>query len=227
MSNSKKILYSLASRSRPEKLINCIENIINLSRHDNYIILLTLDVDDVTVATKEFNEKLKSYGEKVKPVYQFSKSKIDAINKNTWIITDFDILINFSDDQKFLIEGFDLEIIKDMEEFFPDTDGFLHYPDSHAKHLLPTMSIIGKKYYARFNYIYHPDYVNVYCDNEAMDVAKILGKHQFVDKNIYDHFHPAWGTADTDEQYLKSENPASYAIDAATYEKRKLNNFGL
>lgn len=222
-----KILYSLASRSRPEKLINCIENITNLSRYGNYIILLTLDVDDITVATKDFNEKLKYYGEKVKTVYQFSKSKIDAINKNTWMIPDFDILVNFSDDQKFLMEGFDLEIIKDMEEFFPDTDGFIHYPDSHAKHLLPTMSIIGKKYYDRFNYIYHPDYVNVYCDNEAMDVAKILGKHQFINKVIFDHFHPAWGMAEMDEQYLKSENPASYAIDAETYNRRKSINFEL
>jgi hypothetical protein len=60
-----------------------------------------------------------------------------------------------------------------------------------------------------------------------MEVAIILGKHKFIDKNIYDHFHPVWGMAEWDEQYRKSENVISYATDRATYDERKANNFYL
>ncbi len=92
---------------------------------------------------------------------------------------------------------------------------------------LPTMSIMGKKYLDRFGFIYHPSYKNVYADNEAMEVAIALGKHKFIDKNIYDHFHPVWNMAEWDEQYRQSENVVSYAIDKANYEERKANNFYL
>jgi hypothetical protein len=221
-----KILYNFATRSRPEKFFVVLENITNLSRTEDYSIVVTADIDDKTMFNKEVIKKSKKYP-KVKVLYGTSTGKINAINKNVHIFDAFDILVNISDDQLFLMEGFDVEIINDMKEFFPDLDGFLHYPDSHAKHLLPTMSIMGRKYFSRFDYIYHPDYVNVYCDNEAMDVAKILGRHKFIDKNIYDHFHPVWGMAQWDEQYRVSENAVSYTKDRETYERRKSNNFYL
>jgi hypothetical protein len=221
-----KIVYNFATRSRPEKCLNVIRNIFQSSLHENYSIVITADVDDPTMNNRDMINKINSFP-KTKIFFGFSKSKIDAINKNIGLLGDFDILVNISDDQLFIMKGFDQEIIKDMQEYFPDGDGFLHYPDSHAKDKLPTMSIMGKKYLDRFGYIYHPSYVNVYCDNEAMEVAIILGKHKFIDKNIYDHFHPVWGMAEWDEQYRKSENVISYATDRATYDERKANNFYL
>lgn len=219
-----KILYNFASRSRPEKLIKVVENIINLSRHDNYAIIVTLDVDDPTVAKREFNDRLKSY-RNVFPIYQFSKSKVDAINKNVWIIDDWDIVINVSDDILFVKEGFDVEIINDFRQYFTDLDGCIHYPDGVTQKKLMTMNIFGRKYFDRFGYIYHPDYINLWCDNESMEVAKILSKYVYIEKDLFRHLHPAWGLADTDKQYKYAES--TYHIDWETFKKRQFINFGI
>ena len=221
-----KIFYNFATRSRPEKFFKVLDNISSLARHDDYVILVSADSDDLTMFNREVQNRVAKY-DKVHLYYGTSRNKIDAINRLPRLFKKYDILVNVSDDQLFLMEGFDLEIVKDMTEYFPDTDGFLFYPDSHAKQFLPTMSIMGKKYYDRFDFVYHPDYANVYCDNEALAVAELLGKIKFIDKAIFDHYHPAWGMAAMDDQYRISENPESYWKDKGVFELRKANNFYL
>lgn len=225
-----KILYVFPSRSRPSKLIATIENIISMAKHDNYTILVSMDVDDPTVATKSFNEKLLTY-EKVKPVYGYSKNKIHAINRDVWMVKDFDILILMSDDMKFVVDGFDLDIISQfpcIDKDVVDTDLFLHYPDgSPASDVLCTMSIMGRSYFKRFNYIYYPEYVNVYCDNEATQVARILGKYRFVNRQLFVHNHPAWGLAEMDDQYRLTEDKDNYAKDNEIFQRRIRHNFDL
>ena len=49
--------------------------------------------------------------------------------------------------------------------------------------------VIGKPYYERFGYIYHPDYKCVYCDNEFMEMSRILKKSIYIDKLIIKHDH--------------------------------------
>lgn len=222
-----KILFKFCSRSRPYKFFAALDSLVNnLSNKNDYHVLCSFDFDDVTMNDGAVTGRLKTY-KNVSYHFGDSKNKIQAINADLDKAPEFDILVNFSDDQRFLIQGFDDIIRKDMSEACNDLDMFLHYPDSHAKDRLPTMSVIGSTYFNRTGYIYHPTYVNVYSDNEAMDVAKILGKHKFINKNIYDHYHPAWGTEQMDDLYRISENPISYAIDRDNYEKRKAANFYL
>lgn len=222
-----KILIKYASRSRPERFFKGLDSIYdNLADKENFNVLCSFDSDDISMSGLEIINRLNKYKN---IIYYFGKSnsKIHAINRDMDKAPLFDILINFSDDQQFLINEFDDIIRNDMHAYFPLGDGFLHYPDSHTKERLPTMSIMDKKYFDRTGYIYNPEYKNVYCDNEAMEVAKILGRYMFVNKIIFDHFHPIWGMAEMDAQYLISENQNSYRIDNNTYQKRKAINFGL
>ena len=222
-----KILFKFASRSRPQKLLSCIDNINKMCQGSNHVILVTLDIDDKTVATKDFNNQALSRPNTI-CVYGFSKGKIDAINRDLWMVEEFDILINTSDDMWFTMYGFDDVIRDDFAKWFPYLDGFLHYPDgSQATTRLSTMSIMGRKYFDRFKYIYHPDYISVYCDQEATDVAKKLGKHLFIDTLLFEHRHPVWKKAEWDEQYRKTEDKTIYAQDRATFERRKAINFEL
>lgn len=225
-----KILYKFSSRSRPSKLISCIENIISMARHDNYTILVSLDVDDATVSTRSFNEKLFTY-KNVKPVYGFSKNKTHAINRDIWMVNDWDVIICMSDDFVFLVDGFDLDIISQfpsIDSGIIDTDLFLHYPDgSPCKDVLCTMSIMGRRYFDRFGYIYNPEYLSVYSDNEATTVARILGKYRYIDRQIASHDHPAWGKGEMDDLYRLNENKDNYAIDKSTYDRRVKINFEL
>ena len=213
-----KILYKVTSRSRPDKLLKVIENIKQLCHHPNYSILCSLDSDDTSLAPiKEILHNI----EKVTCHYGTSRSKIHAINRDMNKSGDWDILFNVSDDQLFLKEGFDLLVIEKVKEVGGDC--FLHYPDANVKQKLATMSIMDIVYYQRFNYIYHPSYISLWCDNEAMEVSQKLGRYFYTDLQIFDHYHPAYGKAVNDQQYIKTES--YYNIDKKTFDRRKKIGF--
>jgi hypothetical protein len=218
------ILFKYTSRSRRDKFFRGLDSIVNnLSNKEDYHILCSFDVDDNDYANLGFIEQLMAY-KNVSYYFGISSSKIYAINRDLPLAPPFDILVNFSDDQVFLMQGFDDVIRNDMGE---DFDQFLHYPDTHTKDLIPTMSIMGVDYFKRTGKIYHESYLSVYADNHEMDVAKKLKKYRFIDKPIYDHLHVCWGLAEMDEGYKRTEDKKIYAQDYATYINHKKNNFGL
>lgn len=217
------LLIKLTSRSRPTRFFETLDSIVNLMADKrNYTILCTLDEDDPTMNNQEVIGRLAQFPHLI-PVYGTSKSKIDAINRDMEYVTRWDILVNVSDDQKFVAYGWD-ELIRDGFQInAPEFDGFLFYPDSTAKNMLPTMSILGRKYYERDGYIYHPAYKSLFADNEAMEIAQARGKLTYMGIQIFDHFHPSYGLADWDEQYVRQQ--AMWGEDEATFNDRKAKNF--
>jgi len=215
-----KILFNFASRSRPNKFYKTIENIIAMCESPNYEIVCTLDTDDksmdVDVLWDWFNKKVPP----VQIMWGESKNKIHAINRGI-PFGEWDILVNVSDDMEFLVKGFD-NIIR--EAFAGDLDKCLHFPDGNTTEII-TMSILGRTYFNRFGYVYHPDYISLWADNEQTDVAKMLGKYVFIDKQIFSHNHPAFGKAATDAQYNHTES--FFYIDKDTYDRRKQLNFDI
>jgi hypothetical protein len=156
-----------------------------------------------------------------------SKNKIDAINRDlNEFDYDWDILINMSDDMIFTKKGFD-DIIR--AEFYNDFNQYLHFNDGNQKCNVCTMHIVGRNYYDRFNYIYHPDYISLWCDVENDIVAKQLGCYKYMGDNIklFRHLHPAWGLAPQDALSIKTEDRALWVADEITFNKRKIKNFGL
>ncbi len=219
-----KILFNFPSRERPDKLIACIENIISLARNDDFIIGITLDVNDPSCANREFHNRLLSYGEKVKPVYGFSDNKIHAVNREVWRYPDADIICNMSDDFVFIKEGFDLDIISVYADGFT---GLAHFPDGFVNERLCTFTIYDRAYYSRFGYIYFNKYMSVYADNEQHDVAKILGCYKYINKKIMEHRHFVHGFGEKDALLQRTEERTNYAIDGALYKERKKYNFYL
>jgi hypothetical protein len=223
-----KILFKVTSRSRREKLIETLHNLQEFATNPNYLICLTLDEDDKTCNNPEMRSYLDShFGFELHTFFGRSKSKIHAINRDLEDFTNWDILVNVSDDQRFTKKGFDNEIRFAFSLFFPDFDGFVHMRDSNHNPIdaLCTMSIIGKKYYERDGYIYHPSYQSVYCDNEAQEVAKRRGKYIFIDTILFDHRHPAYGKAQNDPLYLKNESKAVHLKDHRNFQRRQKTGF--
>jgi len=91
---------------------------------------------------------------------------------------------------------------------------------------LITLSILGRKYFHRFNYLYYPGYKSVFCDNEFTDVARLLGKVVYIDQVIIQH---QWVGAvnPNDPLHRRNESPEMYAHDKAIYDERVAANFGL
>jgi len=214
-----KILYKLATRSRREKAVKAIENIIKFNPQGEFAILLSIDTDDESM--KDFHYDSKNVFVK----QGLSKNKIDAINRDMDKIEseyDWDILVNFSDD----MEITSLEFPNVLRSVFDtNLDFFLHLPDGHHNDRIPTLSIMGKTYYKRFDFIYHPSYQSVWCDNEAMEVAKLLDRWLYLPQFLFTHNHPVHFGLELDEQYQKTESPIVHSADHQNFEKRKKNNF--
>jgi hypothetical protein len=189
-----------------------------LSTDKNYTIGLTIDDDDsTTLNSRQFADLLQS--DQIKVNHGRSNSKVHAINRGMagW---DGEIVVNMSDDMRFIKQGYDADII---EAFQDDRDQFIHFPDGHINKALPTMSIMGRSYYERFNCIYHPDYLSLWCDNEAMDVAQQLGRYKYIDLQIFSHEHPAWTGEPADALLMHTES--FFEIDQETYQRRSKLGF--
>jgi len=214
-----KILYKLATRSRREKAIRAIENIIKFNPKGEFAILLSIDTDDESMKDFQYDS------EAVIIKRGLSKNKIDAINRDMDIIEneyDWDILVNFSDDMEITSMDFS-DVLRSV--FDTNLDFFLHLPDGHQNDRIPTMSIMGKTYYKRFDFIYHPSYQSVWCDNEAMEVAKMLDKWIYLPQHLFTHNHPAHFGIAFDEQYEKTESPIVHSQDHQNFEARKKIGF--
>lgn len=222
-----RILYKLASRSRPDKFRRTVQSIFDNSLSMNFVITAAVDEDDHTLPEYPSSDEC---GLKLVYNYGFSNNKVEAINRGVPTEGElgyWHILVNVSDDQVFIKKGFDKIIwaqFIDSPDLPCNLDRFIHFPDqSPAGPILPTMSIMGRTYYDRFKYIYHPDYWSLWCDDEARDVAMQLGKYKFTQERIYDHEHPFWTQQPTDE--LGKRNEALYRQDQRTYNKRKALGF--
>lgn len=211
-----KILFKYTTRSRPHLFARGMESIIQNCNSNNYHILVSADVDDPTMLHHDYLDN-----ERVTTIWKHSTGKINAINRDVNDYEDgWDILVNMSDDMVFTAVGFD-DIIR---RSFDTLSQCLHFPDGNTKELI-TLSILGRQFYNRFGYIYNPEYISLFCDNEQTDVAKILGAYKYIDREIFEHRHPAVGKAQMDAQYYHTES--FFQQDRATYERRKSANFGL
>ena len=166
--------------------------------------------------------KLDSYPN-LKYYFGHSKSKIEAVNADISSNIDFDILLLASDDMEPVLPGYDVNIKNKMNEYFPDTDGVLWYNDGFQRDNLNTLVIIGKKYYERFNYIYHPAYQSLYCDTEFTLVSKALKKVQYFDEILIKHVQYSIVNEQPDELYIRNDKLES--VDRITFQERSKNNF--
>lgn len=225
-----KTLIKLPTRERRNKFEFVMEMcLVNITKPEDVDFLLTLDSDDSTMSVDSIKEKCKLYsdflGKKIYLDYGDSQNKVDAINRGIDLYpNNWDILLLISDDMICNYKGFDEKISKDMETYFPDTDGVLWYPDGYRDDL-NTLPILGKKYYDRFNYIYNPIYESVFCDDEFMRVARLLNRHADLKENLFIHDHPVWTGQGMDELYKKNDEP--YRRDEIIFKNRLESNFGV
>jgi hypothetical protein len=189
-----KILIKYASRQRPIAFMRGIHSITNTIHAKNYQILVTADIDDTTMNCDDIKREL-AYFPHVKIIYGKSESKVNAINRDMEQADPFDLLINFSDDMKFVKEGWDDIMIHEHKKRWQNsTDFFAHWNDGYVGNSLPTMSIMGYDYYKRDNYIYYPEYKSFSCDSEAYYVAIARDRYYYFPEVLFHHEHPANNT---------------------------------
>ncbi len=222
-----KFLFKYPTMGRPEWFKETLQKYMSmLSGKHEYLFLLTMNEDDPTMNNPKMIEWIENLDEgKMDIVYRFGVygDKIEAINADVSIVTNFDILFLISDDMIPLVTGFDDLIVKAMEVHFPDLDGALHYHDGCCgKDKCITLSIMGKKLYDTLGYIYHSDYKSFYCDNEFTDVVRQMNKVVYIPTIIVKHEWQGWGK---DRDTIYNLNTQKGKDDEQTYKGRKKAGF--
>ena len=220
-----KLLVKFPTRNRKNKFFKVLRQYQNLCEDlDNTYFLITLDNDDESMNSSDVEDIFNTF-KNVKVIYGTSNSKIHAVNRDIELVNDWDIVLLASDDMTPKVKGYDNIIRNKMKEFYSDTDGILWFNDGFQGEKLNTICVLGKKYYKRFNYIYHPDYKSCWSDNEFMEVGKILKKQTYIDSVIIKHEHPDWGYGNRDQ--IHTNNINDYQYDLGVYNRRKEINFEL
>lgn len=221
------ILVKFPSRERPHKFFLCIKKYIDNQTTNDVRYLITLDKDDSLLLNyTNYCESLKSQGVNIDYMVGESTGKIHAVNRDMENSGDWDIVVLGSDDMQSQTEGWDNILINEMTEHYPDTDGVLYHKDGFTQ--LNTMCILGRKYFERFGYIYHPSYKSLWCDNDFMEVSRILNKETVFETVLFRHEHFSnSGQFSHTKDMLMKKNESFYYEDEATFKRRKQIKFGL
>lgn len=217
------ILIKYATRGRKDKFYAGLHNILDtISGKHPFLIVVSLDVDDKVMM--DCIDDINTY-ENVQAYAGPPNGKIAAINRDVeYLNFNWDLLVNFSDDQRFVFNKWDVHLIHQIKLAWPNTtDFFAHLNDGYVGERLPTMSVMGREYYERFFYIYAPCYKSVSCDAEAYYVAMMLGRHKYFQDIIFKHEHYTNIKGKPDETYRFNDKYADQ--DTRTYFKRLNKNF--
>jgi hypothetical protein len=216
------LLIKYPTRSRPELFKRILTEYVNkLSGKYSVKFIISMDDNDHTCNNQEMRIFLEQIKKKINLDYYYgnSKNKIDACNRD--IPADgWKVCVLVSDDMTPQIHGYDQIIIEDMQRHFLNLDGALNYNcGGHAYPHVMVLSIIGNPYYKRFNYIYHPDYTSLFCDEEQTVVARSLNKIVDINNKVITH---DWSDIKDD---LRKHTEKFYQSDKLIFESRRLKGF--
>jgi len=218
-----KILFKYPTRNRPEWFKKTLQRYCDfMSNKELFHFTITLDEDDESMNNEHISQWLKYF-----PLldYKYGKheSKVEACNADIDLTLDWDILVLVSDDMIPVVKGFDSIIVQKMKQYFPDTDGALHFSDGfEGDQSNITLSIMGRKLYERIGYVYHPAYKSFFCDKEFTDVVYKMEKVMYFPEVIIKHI---WSGGPHSKDALYQRNSKMGKGDKKTYDRRKLLDF--
>jgi glycosyltransferase involved in cell wall biosynthesis len=94
--------------------------------------------------------------------------------------------------------------------------------DGHRTDELMCMAILTRARYKQKGYLFHPDFFSMYSDNWFTDEAHIDGVVIDARNSIhFQHNHPAFGKAEMDDTYARSNAPEIYEQGKKVYERLK------
>lgn len=211
-----RFLFKYPSRGRPEKFKSTLLLHLNhLSNKNDYKFIFSFDNDDKLMNNEDIKLFIKNLNINYDVFYGDNKTKVEAINANLEN-QNFDILVLVSDDMIPHLKDYDEVIRKIIEKSENGLDTIIHFNTPMWADILDIWCIMGKKYYDRFNYIYHPNYKSISCDNEYTEVAKMLNKYIFSEISPFDHNFQSDNTS-LKNWYFNVEDDKTY------WERKKIN----
>lgn len=218
-----KLLIKYASRNRPAKFLQAMQNILSTIKGMDFKIIVSIDSDDPPMVKLAHEKQFLNTDFWIN---DNKGGKIGAINANI-PLSGWDWLVNMSDDMLFVKQGWNELMEQRVKQVWGDSlDWFANFNDGYQGERLPTMAIMGREYYERFFYIYAPCYKSLSCDAEQMYVALTLNRYHYFPEILFKHEHPA-NTKGVKSDSLYVENEKFQPEDTKTYFRRMLKDFYL
>ena len=222
-----RILLKCPTRSRPQQFLSVLQKYVSLaSRPDLLGVCVSCDADDTTMIPAEVQYAIKNATHSTawtEIFYGSSTNKIEAVNADMASINwEWDIVVLVSDDMVPQVSGYDDTLRNHMLANFADTHGILWVNDGTQGRTLNTISIMGRKMYESFGYIYHPTYKSLFCDTEFTDLCTgpLASKCVYIPYVLIKHEHPGTGFPERGDA-LYARNQTYWSQDMYTYISRK------
>jgi hypothetical protein len=222
-----RILLKCPTRSRPSQFLRVLNQYVSLANRPDLLgVCVSCDQDDTTMTDSYIQQSIKNITYKVdwsEIYYGSSTNKIEAVNADIINVTwNWDIIMIVSDDMVPQVKGYDDVIRNHMIANFADTDGILWLNDGTQENKLNTISIMGRKMYESFGYLYNPAYKSLFCDTEFTDLCngELASKCTYIPYLLIRHEHPGTGFPQrNDALYIR--NNSYWYQDMMTYISRK------
>jgi hypothetical protein len=158
----------------------------------------------------------KRYGSFRYAVNHDRKCAVDGWNAAAAVATG-KLLITVSDDW-FPPEHWDTELLKCI----PDLDGeyVLDVDNQDGSTELMPFSLLTRKYYDRFGFVFYPEYLGMMADWDYTKVARQLGVVINAKHLKFEHKNPEAGTAEWDEVYQHQRRKEAQRIGEAVFARR-------
>lgn len=211
-----RLLIHIPSRGRPKQLADCVARFRDaIHNHEETQILISIDSDDQGTPIDGIWATGLTH-----IVRGLSANKIAAINRDLDVIP-WDILVCASDDLSTATVGFDNAIRRDFEGEAPDLDAVLWYEDENPR--IVCHPVIGRAYYERDGYVFHPSYQGFYCDDEFTIVAQRRDRLYRSSSVRWLHAHPNYRTRKPDQTDARAK--ATMMLDYRNFAKRQSQGF--
>jgi len=119
-----------------------------------------------------------------------------------------DVLVQLSDDWK-PFKGWDTAILSAIGN--TEKESVLAVSDGYRKDNLLCMAILTRSRYKSQGYLFHPEFFSMFSDNwfsfNAFNDGVVIDAS---DSITFEHVHPAFGKAEMDETYLRSNSEHNY-----------------
>lgn len=130
-----------------------------------------------------------------------------------------DVLIQLSDDFE-PFPGWDTAILDAIGD--TSKPAVLAVSDGHRKDNLLCMAILTRARYKEQKQLFHPEFFSMFSDNWFSECAFRDGVViDARDRITFEHVHPAFGKAEMDETYARSNDPTNYQNGRATFNRLK------
>lgn len=215
------ILVKYPTRSRPQLFLSTLAKYMDAACYQ-HTYLVTIDSDDRTMNTPTMLQTLAHHpGTTVQVIPP--RGKVHAINAGVAEAT-WDIMVLASDDHIPVTQHWDLHVMADMRDTAPNGEPrMLWYKDIREPGIC-FMPIMNRAAFDTCGYIYHPDYVSLWCDNEQTDVMVAAGIMLKVDRELFRNESPDWGGTIKQDRLYRTNN-SLFQKDKATYLRRKRAGF--